>query len=590
MIYFGTTYKCVLNNFSSSANNPTHATYWGGFSSGTGVGGNGITVDTVGGVSTISTNIVNGTNTIVQYNDDKSIQINASTSGLTTVNGGMAIGVDKTYPSQPTINLLVDRGSGVLINEKDALQLQHGEGLDVILDSDGNGTLVNSGVLGVTAVSGVGISVNNTDPQNPILTNTGIRSLTAGTGISSSGSSAPTISNTGVLSITAGTGLSSTGGQNPTITNDGILSITTESFLISTDGQNPTISALVAQNSGLVIDTTDPAKPNLYLKHGKGLDVDVDSEFIGTLVNTGILTLDVGVGLDTTTPSGSQNPVLINDGVITLTAGTGLTSTGGQYPTITNNGIISLGVGTGITSTGGQTPTITNSGILSLTAGYGLDSTGGQNPTLVNDGVIIIYAGTGITSTGGQTPTIANSGVLDLTAGTGVTITGSKTNYTISASPVVSPTIYTATYYTTTVQTITGGHTFNGNLVWTGASYSTPSSMSISSQSGGGSSMTLWRCPINGVWSISLSMTVNYTTLGTFIVMLEYNNSTKYYLPKLNVIGGTNLSGDYCSSMTGTNILKEGSLYCISTQPNSTVDVTFGALCAWTLTYLGPSP
>ena len=275
VIYFGTTYKCVLNNFSSSANNPTHANYWVGFSSGTGTGGNGITVDTVGSVSTISTNIVNGTNTIVQYNDDKSIQINASTSGLTTVNGGMAIGVDKTYPSQPTINLLVDRGSGVLINEKDALQLQHGEGLDVILDSDGNGTLVNSGVL----------------------------------------------------SITAGEGISSTGGQNPTITNDGILSITTGSFLTYTDGQNPFITALVAQNSGLVIDTTDPEKPNLYLKHGEGLDVDVDSEFIGTLVNSGVITLTAGTGI---TSTGGKNPTIANSGVLDLTAGTGITITGSK--------------------------------------------------------------------------------------------------------------------------------------------------------------------------------------------------------------------------------------------------------------------
>ena len=197
--------------------------------------------------------------------------------------------------------------------------------------------------------------------------------------------------------------------------------------------------------------------------------------------------------------------------------------------------------------------------------------------------------GSGLTSTGGQFPTIANSGVLALTAGTGVTITGSPSNYTISAS---TPTIYTGTYYTYTTQTITGGHTFNGNLVWTGEAYSTPSSMSLATQSGGTGSMTLWRCPKSGVWSISLSMTVDYTTsiFPTYIVMIQYINSTKYYLPLLNVIGGVGITGAHCTSMTGTNILTEGSYYVISTEPASTVDVTFVPFCAWTLTYLGPSP
>ena len=510
MIYFGTTYKCVLNNFSSSANNPTHANYWVGFSSGTGTGGNGITVDTVGSVSTISTNIVNGTNTIVQYNDDKSIQINASTSGLTTVNGGMAIGVDKTYPSQPTINLLVDRGSGVLINEKDALQLQHGEGLDVILDSDGNGTLVNSGVL----------------------------------------------------SITAGEGISSTGGQNPTITNDGILSITTGSFLTYTDGQNPFITALVAQNSGLVIDTTDPEKPNLYLKHGEGLDVDVDSEFIGTLVNSG---------------------------VITLTAGTGITSTGGKNPTIANSGVLDLTAGTGLTSTGGQNPTIGNSGVLDLTAGTGITSTGGQNPTIGNSGIITLDVGSGITSTGGQYPTIANSGVLDLTAGTGITITGSKTNYTISA-PSVSPTIYTATYWIYTSQNIAGGQPYNTNLRFERETYSTPESMSLASQGAGTGSFSNWICPISGVWSISITMNTLSGTAGVpqgQLVMLQYNNPNEY-TPRI-VTASEALT--FCSSsVTATALLTQGSAYVISSPPAFASYVYVVPKSSWTLTYLGPSP
>ena len=220
--------------------------------------------------------------------------------------------------------------------------------------------------------------------------------------------------------------------------------------------------------------------------------------------------------------------------------------------------------------------------------GTGLDSTGGQNPLLVNNGIITLDVGSGLTSTGGQFPTIANSGVLALTAGTGVTITGSKTNYTISAP---TPTIYTAVYRTIVNQTITGGHTFNGNLVWGAETYSTPSSMSLATQSGGTGSMTLWRCPKSGVWSISLSMTVEYNiTADSHIVMIQYINSTQYYLPLLNVIKGQGITGGNNCSMTGTNILTEGTNYVISTPPASTVDVTFYTPCVWTLTYLGPSP
>ena len=625
VIYIGTNYKCVQNNFSSSANDPTHATYWGGFSSGSATAGNGINVDTVGSVSTISTNIVNGTNTIVQYNRDKSVQINASNSGLTTVNGGTAIGVDKTNPSQPTINLLVDRGSGVLVNNNDALQLIHGKGLDVEVDLDGNGTLVNSGLISLTL--GDGLANDSKDPQNPILravTGSGlyidkVGAIATNNGVGLGYDSQTKLVNTGVLSITAGSGITSSGGQNPTITNNGIISVTAGSGLSSTGGKNPTINLLVAEASGIRVNP-DPDKNYLQLQHGEGLDVTIESDGSGTLVNSGVLsvtaTAGIGISVNNTDP---QNPILTNTGIRALIAGTGISSSGSSIPTISNTGVLSVVAGTGLTSTGGQNPTLglnlgtglttsggnlANSGVLAVVADTGLTSSGGQNPTiglnlgsglsltggqLTNSGVINLTAGTGLTIAGTKTNyTLANSGVLGLTAGTGVTITGTKSNYTISA-PTVSPTIYTATYRTVSSQTITGGNTFNGNLRWENATYSTPASMSISSQSGGGSSLTLWRCPIGGVWSISLSMSYLYTPTPTAVVMLQYTQTTEY-LPRLGVVEGINLTGSTFASVAGTALLTNGSLYCISTPPASTVDVTFNSNCVWTLTYLGPSP
>ena len=51
-----------------------------------------------------------------------------------------------------------------------------------------------------------------------VVTNGGVRTLAAGTGITVTGSSDATVANAGILSLTAGSGISITAGQNPTIT------------------------------------------------------------------------------------------------------------------------------------------------------------------------------------------------------------------------------------------------------------------------------------------------------------------------------------------------------------------------------------
>ena len=506
--------------------------------------------------------IVAGTNVTIDTRVPSEIKINAGggSGGVVRVNPGDYILVDNTNQSQPIVSVIAGDGLVGSADDVPSLTVLAGSGINVSKDGGvsvnaGVGLTISEGALAVDYGNGLTISENK-------LQNSGIISLTAGTGINSTGGQNPTITNNGIISLTAGEGISSTGGKNPTITNDGILSITTGSFLTYTDGQNPFITALVAQNSGLVIDTTDPEKPNLYLKHGEGLDVDVDSEFIGTLVNSG---------------------------VITLTAGTGITSTGGKNPTIANSGVLDLTAGTGITSTGGQNPTIGNSGVLDLTAGTGITSTGGQNPTIGNSGIITLDVGSGITSTGGQYPTIANSGVLDLTAGTGITITGSKTNYTISA-PSVSPTIYTATYWIYTSQNIAGGQPYNTNLRFERETYSTPESMSLASQGAGTGSFSNWICPISGVWSISITMNTLSGTAGVpqgQLVMLQYNNPNEY-TPRI-VTASEALT--FCSSsVTATALLTQGSAYVISSPPAFASYVYVVPKSSWTLTYLGPSP
>jgi hypothetical protein len=69
-------------------------------------------------------------------------------------------------------------------------------------------------------VAGTGIAVDNTDPDNPVISNTGVLSVSSGAGISVDVTDPqnPIVINTGVLSVTAGSNITIGGtAQNPTI-------------------------------------------------------------------------------------------------------------------------------------------------------------------------------------------------------------------------------------------------------------------------------------------------------------------------------------------------------------------------------------
>jgi hypothetical protein len=150
----------------------------------------------------------------------------------------------------------------------------------------------NTGVLTVTA--GAAINVINTDPQNPIIESTAISALAQGTGIQIGGTpQIPIITNSGVLQIIGGVGMSvsnptgdvtvsNTGlisviagagiqvidpdPSNPTIGNSGVISLATGAGLASTGGQNPNISntgvlSVLPLDTSVTIDNTDPQNP-----------------------------------------------------------------------------------------------------------------------------------------------------------------------------------------------------------------------------------------------------------------------------------------------------------------------------------------
>jgi hypothetical protein len=89
----------------------------------------------------------------------------------------------------------------------------------------------------------------------------GVTSIVAGAGITVSGSSAITITNAGVRSLTAGTGMSLTGtANNPTVVNNGVVTLTAGTGItLSGSANNPTITAVSngpLQSSVIVVPPT----------------------------------------------------------------------------------------------------------------------------------------------------------------------------------------------------------------------------------------------------------------------------------------------------------------------------------------------
>lgn len=116
-------------------------------------------------------------------------------------------------------------------------------------------TSATSGVQSITA--GTNISLTGT-AQNPIINSTGgVSSITAGTNITIGGTaSVPIINATGVQSVSPGTGISVSGTSAITVGNTGVLSLTAGSGVVLTGtAQNPIVSASYSPpTSGTVFD------------------------------------------------------------------------------------------------------------------------------------------------------------------------------------------------------------------------------------------------------------------------------------------------------------------------------------------------
>ena len=156
-----------------------------------------------------------------------------SNTGVLTVGGGVGVTVDNTDPQNPIVNSTAIQqlgpGAGISIDVSNPIiPVITNTGVRTITVNPGTGllstggptpTLVNTGVLSIGAGAGIQTTQFGTGVE---ITNTGVATLTQGAGISITGpATTPTIDNTGVLSIAAGNAtitVDNTDPQNPIVT------------------------------------------------------------------------------------------------------------------------------------------------------------------------------------------------------------------------------------------------------------------------------------------------------------------------------------------------------------------------------------
>jgi hypothetical protein len=331
----------------------------------------------------------------------------------------------------------------------------------------GGGVLTIAGLEGVVTLSSpggtIGITVNDQDIE---LTNTGVVSVAAGTGVSvDTVDGVATVNNDGVLSISDGTNEPSTGaivlssGDGITvedtagtfaITNTGVTQLTGGDGI----GIDTSTGSVTVSNLGLLSAAADPG---IGVSTTTGV-LTISNKGVRTLADlSGAVVLSPGTGIGVVTDIPSNTITLSNIGITSVSAGTAMgVSTASGVATVTNNGVQSffdLSGAITVSATGatiskvGQnidwtvnfpSPLVSSvggkTGTVGVVSGAGIDVSGGAvnaDPiTIINKGVrtladlsgaVVLSAGTGISvtpDTGTNTITVASTVIGVVASGT----------------------------------------------------------------------------------------------------------------------------------------------------------------------------
>jgi hypothetical protein len=325
--------------WSAATNTPTLA-------NGTGTAGYEYVVTASGTVNFGAGNITFTAGDFVIYNGTIWQRIPTGGLGVTSINGtltGAVTGIVTTSDTGTVTNTML---AGSIANNKlvySSITTTAGTGITLGGSSvalGGTLTITNAGVT--SNVAGTGISVSGATGAVTI-TNTGVTAASAGSGISlSSSTGSVTITNTGVLSTVAGTHITvSAGTGNVTIGTDATSANTVSTIVARDSSGNFSAGTITANITGNV------------------------SGNAGTVTN-GVYTTDTGTVTNTMLAGSIANSKLANSSV-TVTAGTGLSGGGavslGGSVTLTNAGVTSIVAGTGISISGSTgAVTITNTG------------------------------------------------------------------------------------------------------------------------------------------------------------------------------------------------------------------------------------
>ena len=230
----------------------------------------------------------------------------------------------------------------------------------------GGGSVVSS------IVAGGGISVGGSS-TNPIVS-TNITSANAGLTITSGVGTNRVYANTGVLGLTAGSGIGISGANDTglTVSNSGVLSVASQTGAVSLTSTGGSVAITTPTSGTINFEATTPPAAGVVSLNTLAGAVNLQSSGATIAITTpggNVINLEQSGGTGTLTG---------------ITAGTGIAVSGvAPSPTITNTGTLDVYGGIGITIAGPSTgPTVNNSGVLTVLTGKGVRSSGGQNPQL----------------------------------------------------------------------------------------------------------------------------------------------------------------------------------------------------------------